>query len=117
HWPSPGILYGSYSCNEGSWNGDHFVTGADAGREQGQVQRAGAAIDCDREFRSGEGREFLFKGRNLFAQHKLARLKHFFDRWKNLVFERQILLPEVDKRNVHGKMDGQASAICNCAFG
>ncbi len=77
---------------------DDFVTRADAGSEERQVQGARSAARPDGMRRSGELREVGLERGHLFAEDVLPVLEHAEDRGIDLGLDRTILGFEIDER-------------------
>ena len=78
---------------------DHLVARADVGREQRQVQRAGAGVDADAELRARVGGELLLELGHLAAERELAGIEHALDRGIDLGLDARVLGLQVDERN------------------
>ena len=61
--------------DEGERDGDDLVARADAGREQRQVQRAGAGVDGDRVLGAAVGGELALEAGDLLAKDELRRCR------------------------------------------
>src|SRR5690606_9074576 len=70
---------------------DHFVTRADSGREQRQVQRAGAAIYADTESAAAVGRELLLELGDFGAENEPAAIEHALYRGVDLGLDTGVL--------------------------
>ena len=96
------IADGGDSGVEGERNGDDFVARADSGREQRQMQRAGAGVDADRIVDIAIGRKLLFQPCDFVAENKLAALKHARHGGIDFGFQFVVFSAQIEKRNRFG---------------
>src|SRR6185503_3527526 len=71
----------------------------DAGRQQRQMQGAGARVHGDALIRADIVRELGLERRDLVAKDELTRLEDLVDGGLDVGFDRRVLRLEVEKRN------------------
>ena len=80
-------------------DGDDFIAGTNARGEQGEMQRAGAGIQCDAFRGAAIGREFLFERSHFGAEYELATVQHVRDGRINLGLDALVLRFQIEIGN------------------
>ena len=99
HRRRAGVADRRHRRHEGERNGDHFVAGADAGRQQRQMERAGAGVDGDGVLGAAVGGEIALEGGDILAEHELRAVQHAEDRAVDVGLDALVLSFEIEERN------------------
>jgi hypothetical protein len=91
------VLHCGNRGNESERYRNDFITGTDAGREQGELQGAGSGVDADSMLHAAKRGEVFLEGFDLGPEDEAARFENTPESFVDLGFQAGDLGLEVDQ--------------------
>ena len=91
--------------DEGVGGRDHLVALTDAGREQGEVERARPRVEADAVLRLAVDGKLPLERRHLLAEDERRGLPHAVERRQHLVPDAPVLRLQIEVRDLHRRQE------------